>query len=152
MAVFVDNFDGFTAPQYELMRRLMHAERCVVSLCCDSLTETQEGMGLFSAVRQTAQRLRRLASGEGISVAAPVYLTRDFRHEAAPELHAAAQLLALDGEEEESYEGQKGNVFFTPAQGVYDECKQTAARIAVLVRVEGYSYRDIAFIFREMPR
>ena len=151
VAVFVDNFDGFTAPQYELMRRLMHAERCVVSLCCDSLTETQEGMGLFSAVRQTAQRLRRLASGEGVSVAAPVYLTRDFRHEGAPELHAAAQLVALDGEDEESYEGEKGCVFFTPAQGVYDECKQTAARIAVLVREEGYSYRDIAVICREMP-
>lgn len=144
-AVFIDNFDGFTAPQYALLRRLVHAQRCVVTLCCDSLSDREDGLGLFSPVRQTAQRLLRLAQSEGVRAAAPRTLEKDWRHADAPGPALAARALAFPHDVQPA-PGLPG-VWLTPAEGVYAECKQAACRIAALVR-EGYAYGDIAVICR----
>ena len=142
-AVYLDNFDGFTAPQYELLRKLLHAEQCSVALCCGELTDRDAGLGVFSPVKQTAQRLRRLAGREGVSVAVPRVMETDRRHENAPGLLAAAQVLAGEALEDAPCEG----VWCTPAKDLYEECKRVACRIAALVRA-GYAYGDIAVICR----
>ena len=153
-AVYIDNFDGFTAPQYDLLRKLVHAEPCVVTLCCDGLTDTEAGLGLFSPVKKTAQRLRRLAGREGAAVGQPKVLAEDLRHRRAPALRAVNEALAL-GEVRTPQEPLAGlstegtGFWLTPARGLYDECKRVACRIAALVR-EGYHYNDIAVICRLM--
>ncbi len=147
-AVLIDNFDGFTAPQYELLSKLVHAESCTVTLCCDTLSDHEAGLGLFSPVRQTAQRLRRLAAREGVGIAAPRVLEEDLRHSRAPGLANVGRVLAFPEEhsQEENLLDSSG-VTLTAAPGVYAECKQVAARIAALVR-QGYAYNDIAVICR----
>lgn len=142
-AVYLDNFDGFTAPQYELLRKLVHAEACAVALCCGELADHDAGLGVFSPVKQTAQRLRRLAAKEGVGIAAPRVLEADRRHEKAPGLLAAAQV--LEGEQPAAPTGE--GVWFTPARDIYEECKRVACRIAALAR-QGYAYGEIAVICR----
>lgn len=142
--VFIDNFDGFTAPQYRLLEKLVHAERCTVALCCDGTADKEAGLGLFSPVKMTAQRLRRIAAREGVAVAAPKVLKEDLRHKRAPGLLAAAQALALG----EAQEASAQQVYLTPARSIYAECKAVACRIASLVRRDGLAYSDIAVICR----
>lgn len=142
-AVFLDNFDGFTAPEYDMLGRLMQAELCAVSLCCDALADRDDGLGLFSSVKHTAQRLIRTAGRCAAEVAAPLVLQQDHRHSEMPGLATAAALLASGTCPDTRADG----VFFTSAQGVYDECKTVAAQIALL-RTQGVALRDIAVICR----
>ncbi|MEG2393521.1 MAG: PD-(D/E)XK nuclease family protein, partial [Ruthenibacterium sp.] len=148
-AVFVDNFDGFTAPQYALLGCLVTAEQCTVALCCDTLSENEGGYGLFSPVRHAAQRLRRLAARKNVPVAVPQMLAEDVRHVRTPVLSAVNTLLC--GVEivcADCADGAEGFAL-TPAGGVYDECKTVAAQIAKLV-ADGAQYGDMAVICRLM--
>ena len=145
-AVFIDNFDGFTAPQYRLLEKLVLAERCVVTLCCDGLADREAGLGLFSPVKQTAQRLLRLARRAGVDTAAPVLLEEDLRHRETPALAAVNRALAGAGLEEGEGSGREG-LWLTPAKGLYDECKRVACRIAALARA-GVRYGEMAVICR----
>ncbi|MFQ9990647.1 PD-(D/E)XK nuclease family protein [Ruthenibacterium lactatiformans] len=54
-AVFIDNFDGFTAPEYRMLEKLVEAEECTVTLCCDGLSDNEAGLGLFSPVKNGAE-------------------------------------------------------------------------------------------------
>lgn len=94
-AVFIDGFDGFTAPEYRMLKTLLCAEECTVTLCCDGLADAEEGLGLFSPVKKTANRLVRLAREQGVAVAAPHRMREDFRHRGAPVLAAVNACLAF---------------------------------------------------------
>lgn len=163
-AVFVDNFDGFTAPQYEMLGRMLEAQQCTVALCCDTLAEHEGGYGLFSSVRHAAQRLRRLAARAGVEAAAPETLSQDLRHSNAPVLAAVNDVLCgvetvhnaiastpakVPTHAQEHTVIQCGTLALTPALSVYDECKTVAAQIAALVAA-GEQYRDMAVICRLM--
>lgn len=81
---FIDDFDGFTAPEYTLLRRVVACcESVCVALCCDGLAETEGGMGLFSPVRKTAQRLLQIAQKEGVQAKAPLVMPVQLRCEKA---------------------------------------------------------------------
>ena len=94
-AVFIDGFDGFTAPEYRMLKTLLLAEECIVTLCCDTLADPEEGLGLFSPVKKTARRLVRIAREQGVAVAAPHHMQEDFRHRASPVLAAVNVCLAF---------------------------------------------------------
>lgn len=145
-AIFIDQFDGFTAPQYAFLEKLVQAQACVIALCCDTLDDHEQGLGLFSPVRATAQRLKRLTQKQGISIAKPICFEKDFRHHHGRELWHLARILE-EGDSEENVLGET-QVWMTPAASVYDECKQVATRIATLVRHNNIQYRDIAVICR----
>ena len=77
---YLDDFDGFTAPEYALLRALLPASAGVTAaLCCDGLDDRQGGYGLFSPVKKTAARLIRLAGAQGVPVGTPRRLGRDLR-------------------------------------------------------------------------
>ena len=145
-AVFIDNFDGFTAPEYRMLEKLVEAEECTVTLCCDGLSDNEAGLGLFSPVKKTAQNLRRIAGKQSVEIAAPHVMQEDFRHKNAPGLAAVNQCLAFGAPEAPEHAG----FFVTPAAGVYAECKAVACRIAALVRERGLRYGGVAVICREM--
>lgn len=142
-AVFIDNFDGFTAPQYHMLARLVQAQECTVTLCCDGLSDHDNGYGLFSPVKRAAARLRRLAAKSGVEIAQPVLLTEDVRHRGADGLACVGTLLCGGAPAKLTAEG----VYFTPARGLYDECKTVAAQIAALA-AQDVPYSDIAVICR----
>lgn len=94
-AVFIDGFDGFTAPEYRMLNTLLLAGECTVTLCCDALADPEDGLGLFSPVKKTARRLIRIAREQGVEVAAPHHMREDFRHREAPVLAAVNVCLAF---------------------------------------------------------
>lgn len=144
-AVYIDNFDGFTAPEYRMLERLVQAPACTVALCCDTLSDGEAGLGLFSPVKKTAQNLRRIAGSRGVPVEAPHIMQTDFRHKDAPGLAAVNACLAYG-----TSEAENTGVYITPAAGVYAECKAVACRIAALVRENGMRYAGIAVICRDL--
>lgn len=143
--VFIDNFDGFTAPQYALLAGLVRAEKCTVALCCDGLADHDGGMGLFSSVKRAAARLRRIAGAAGVGVAAPVILEADRRHDRAPGIAALGRVAALGADGTSDARG----VWFTRAGDVRGECVLAACTAAKLAR-EGVPCGAMAVICRSL--
>ncbi|MEG0648283.1 MAG: PD-(D/E)XK nuclease family protein [Oscillospiraceae bacterium] len=147
LAVFIDNFDGFTAPEYKMLAKLIFAESCTVTLCCDGLSDKDEGLGLFSPVKKTAARLRALAAKRGADVAAPLVLNQDYRHKDAKGLLAVAEFLAYD----ETEYLPNGDVFISAQRGIYNECKAVAARVKQKAQ-SGVPYGRMAIICRSLDQ
>lgn len=143
-AFFLDDFDSFTAPEYALLRRLLASGAGVTAaLCCDGLSDPDEGLGLFSPVKSTAARLIRIAKSEGEPVAAPQILPRPLRAH-APALAALNALLRGQPAAQAKADG----LFYTQAADRYEECRLTAAKIRALA-MEGMPYCEMAVICRD---
>ena len=76
------------------------------------------------------------------------FLQKDLRHAGAPGL--AAAVAAVSGGEAPPAP-LAGEVWFTPAPTLYEECRTAACRAAALAR-EGVAYGDMAFICRDMQQ
>lgn len=144
---FVDDFDGFTAPEYVMLRRLMRdAEGCTVALCADSLNDSREGTGLFSPVQRTARRLLRFAGADGVQVKKPVYLQGNKR--AAAEGLRFVERFLREGADEAPPPAD-GSVLVGRASGRYEEVRFAAARLYSLLN-EGEDPARLAVVCREV--
>ncbi len=143
VAVYIDNFDGFIAPQYELLQKLVCAESCTAALCCDDTSVGAE-YDLFSPVRKTALNLKRLAARAGEKIAPEIHLENNFRQSETPSLCAVNELAAFG--ETDLQDGSA--VFLTQSDDIYSQVKTAACQIARLGH-SGVRYSDIAVICRE---
>lgn len=141
--VFVDNFDGFTFPEYRMLNVLLQAKQCTITLCCDSLHDSEAGMGLTSPVKATAARLRLMAARLNIAVASPEVLSVDYRHQTAPMLEDISLLLCG----KQHFGRQGGEFYLNVFNSRSNEAKHIAASIAKLNR-EGVNFSEIAIICR----
>lgn len=145
--VFLDAFKGFTAQQFAVLDRILaQADEVYVSLCTDRLQDDEHGLGLFSNVKRTAQRLMDMARANGATVSAPVVLDSDVRFHGT--LVARAERL-LRGVSLGDSEGVEGLTVCSCANR-YDEADYVARTIRRLVRTEGYRYRDFAVVARNI--
>lgn len=137
---FIDNFDGFTAPEYRLLEPVLrHCEATYAALCCDGLQETDGGLGLFSPVRKTAQSLIGLARRAGRTVKAPEVLSACNRQ---GDIASVAAL--LEGREAEASDG----LSLTPASDEWEEVRLVAAEMRRLA-LAGVPYSKMAFVCRD---
>ena len=143
--VYIDNFDGFTAPQYAMLAQLVRAEGCTVALCCDGFADHDGGMGLFSPVKHVAQRLRRIAAAQGVRVAAPTVLEEERRHAHAPGIAAAGRVVAV-GETEQT---DAAGFWFTRPKDVREECFLAACTAVKLAR-QGVPFGKMAVVCRSL--
>lgn len=146
--LFVDEFKGFTASEQQLMAEMVkQAENFTISLCTDGLEDTEEGIGLFSGVIRTGQRLLRSAKEAGIPCGKPVILgeSKRFQKKALEIVEAG---LFTGKEIPPSDESDGIEVLY--ARDVYDEIRAVAAEIRRLVREKNYRYRDIVVIGRNI--
>ncbi len=144
--VFIDAFKGFTAQQFLVLDRIFaQAEEVYVSLCTDSLHDEDRGIGLFSNVKKTAQRLMEIARNNSVGVASPVVLDSDERFRGR--LIANAERL-LRGVELQDAVG--GGITVCSCANRYDEADFVVRTIRRLVRTEGYRYRDFAVVARDI--
>jgi ATP-dependent helicase/nuclease subunit B len=144
--VYVDGFDGFTEPEWAMLKAILQTgKKLTVTVCCDSLASRRAS---FSMSLQTAARLAALARELGIEVQTD---------EVPPESSRPGGIAALERELDAPSLRQPGpdsppGVYCCLAENIRDELENTARRIAVLVRREGWRYRDIAVISNNAER
>ncbi|MBQ4051090.1 MAG: PD-(D/E)XK nuclease family protein [Oscillospiraceae bacterium] len=137
--LYLDGFKSFTARQLELIRLALVEGEVTVSLCLE------EESGLFEGVLETRRRLRALAVKSGCPIAPPVKLGSP-RYASAALRHFTEQVLRPVPK---PFEGENNAVFAAGLYSPFDEADHVAAKICELVR-EGYRYRDIAVVGRDM--
>lgn len=146
-AVFIDNFTGFTGSEYRMLQSIISQSPLVeVSLCCDSIYDRSGGTGLFSKTQRTAGRLENLAKSSGISVCKPVFANpeNDSRPESIIDLEENfLQIPSPKGK-------NRGEVRFIKAVDIYDEANFVAVMARTLAEEQGYRWRDMAIIARDL--
>jgi len=139
---YIDSFTDFTPQERLVISRLLEqANRVTVALTCDQLEETEDGDGIFSAARRTAQQLIGLAGRAG--VAYRVETRQEALRPKAPALSYMER--ALFAPQPEAWSGAvDGTIRLLPAPVPFAEVECVAAEILRLVREEGLRFRDIA--------
>lgn len=146
--VYVDAFKGFTEQEMQVLSALMaSAASMTVTLCTDTLTDEEEGLGLFSAVTRTANRLQELARRRFVTVKKPLVLTENHRAQ-----HEALRRLEEDffSPCPSAYDEPTDAVTVTACGDIYDECAYIARTVRRLLREEGARCRDMAVAVRNL--
>jgi len=147
-AVFFDEFKGFTANEYDMIRLLFsRAAEIWFSLCLDLRRANAHKSSVFSSTLEVYNRMSRFAREEGVKIAAPVSLERSYFD--APELvHLEKNIFSPVVEAA----GEKtGAVRAVLCKNEYDEVDYVLSAIGSLVQEKGYRYDDIAVITRDLP-
>lgn len=145
--VIIDSFRGFTGQELRVISAIMaQAEESVITLCADALSDPEKGMGLFSPVKKTAQKLIDLAKRRGVAVKAPIVLERGkrFKNEALSKLEKG-----LFDFREASGETSGEGVTVYEAADERDEADFAFREIRRLMRQENYRCRDIVVLVRD---
>lgn len=139
--LFFDGFDGFTAPQYQILRQVLaQGLDIMVALCCEEFSGNRE---LFLPAQKTAQTLSRMASEAGQRTRLH-RLEQDLRH---PQNSGMAQFTyALT--QQFGLENAPQDVWVTPAQGVWQQAKYAAAVLAEQAR-NGVPYSKMVIVCRD---
>lgn len=145
--VIIDCFRGFTGQEMKVISAIMaQAEECVITLCADSLSDPEKGMGLFSPVKKTAQKLIDLAKRRNIPVKAPIILDsgKRYKNEALSKIESG-----LFSFREAPMKEETDRVHIYEAADPQDEADFTFREIRRLLREENYRCRDIAVLVRD---
>lgn len=146
--VFVDSFKGFTAQEMQILSCIISgAKETFITLGTSTLSETENGMGLFSMLKKTGRRLNEEAKKHHVSVAPPIALNQPhrFKNQALEALEAG-----LFDPCAAAYDGNADCVTLFSAQSIYEECEFTASQIKKQLRESSMRCRDIAVIARNM--
>jgi ATP-dependent helicase/nuclease subunit B len=136
---WIDGFTDFTAQEERVLQQLMkQASSVTAGLVCDR-AEADDGPGIFSTVRKTAESLLQMARRQGIS-AETEFLPDSGA--ASPALNHLRQHLLSGPPVPFSSDFREIELF--EAETPFSEVEYAAARILRLVREEGCRFRDIA--------
>lgn len=150
--VWVDGFSGFTPQEYRVLAALMRdAKRVNISLCADldSLGGSYDETALFYSIRETYEALCETAAREGVPVERPLALdgVKPGRHLNPDIIHLEKYFFKRPAQSKEA--SGKG-VTLAAAANPRAEVEGVAREIITLCRDEGYRYRDIVVLLRDL--
>lgn len=146
-AVFIDNFTGFTGSEYKMLRSILEQSPLVeVSLCCDSVYDMTGGTGIFSKTQRTAGRLEKIAKEVGAAIKAPVSAENGNDRRPGAVIDLEENFFRHGAEESRNL----GEVRLIKAADPYDEANFVAVMARTLAEEQGYRWRDMAIIARDL--
>ncbi len=150
--VWVDGFSGFTPQEYRVLAALMRtANRVNITLCTDmgSLSGSCDETALFYSVRETYDTLCETAARAKAPVERPLALD-----EAGPGRYRNLDLIHLERyffkRPTLSVKAYEKGVILAVAASPRAETEGVAREITTLCRDEGYRYRDIVVLLRDL--
>lgn len=146
--VWIDEFTTFTPQQYEVIRMLM--KKCkTVNVTLTSNGRSSNELNIFTVTDNTEKRLVKIAAEENISYLEPINLNKiNYRFMKSKELlHLEQNLYAYPYKE---YKDNIKNLRLYKANNSYDEVTFIAKDILKKVRDNGYRYKDISIVCRNI--
>ena len=142
--VYLDSFKGFTGQQYRILDRIFAAADSVtVSMTVKDISSDK--WDVFTNIRKTVNRLKRMATDRGIALQKDMILQKPFTQSSS--LQAVENLLA--GGKNKDIESD-GSVTLFRAETPYDEANFVAQTIRRLIRENPqYRFRDFVVIARD---
>lgn len=152
--IWIDEFTSFTPQQLEVIRILSKKCRRVnITLCMDinfNTKELDDITDVFTTINSTENKILKIMEENNISYEEPINLNlgNSLRFKENNELnHIEKYFFKYPFNE---YKGINENVRLYKANNTYDEIDKVAKSIVSLVRNNGYRYRDISVVCRNI--
>ena len=141
--VFIDSFKGFTGQQFKIIERIFsQADDVYISLTNNP--ENSCDYNIYSNIRLSSERIKKIAQKYGKKVMKPIYLNKSF--------YSNDDLIKLEnlisGEKIEKV-NQCNNITVCKSATSFDEANFVARTIRRLIREKGYRFRDFVIIARD---
>ena len=147
ISVFIDSFTAFMEAEYQMLGAMLAgASDVTAAFTCDSLDDPDQGLGVFSASKESAARLVQMAGESAVPVAEPLLMGEPVRFRAEGLRRMEQYFLRSTTAGEPDGEG----VTLVSAADPYEEIAAVAASICDDVRRRGLRYREIAVICRDL--
>lgn len=143
---YIDEFAGFTKQEYEIISKLEEiANEVYITVCTDSLNvQKSPEADVFYDNKQTIQSLGKICE---LDSEKQIKLEEKYRFKNKELEHLEKNLYAMDFKE---YNEELNNIRLYLAENRYNEIQYVAGNIVKLVRDEGYRYKDIAVICKNL--
>lgn len=141
---YIDEFAGFTKQEYNVIQVLEKiAKDIYVTVCTDDLRVIKSPEAdIFYDNKQTVQTLKQIAD-----IKNEIHLENSYRFKNEELRHLEKNIFDLPYT---TYNKEAGNIKLTIAKNQYEEIENVAREISKLVRKEGYRYRDIGVITKNL--
>ena len=148
---YIDEFTGFTKQEYEIISKLIKiAYKVNITITTDNLDMGQNiSQDLFYFNKQTADKLLYLAKSNNIECEKTVFLGNVYRFKNKELKHLEENIEKIPFEE---YKEDVKNISIVIAKNPYEEVENIAKEIIKLVKKEGYRYKDIIVISKELDK
>lgn len=141
---YIDEFAGFTKQEYSVIEKLLKITKEVnITVCTDDLRVIKSPEAdIFYDNKQTIQTLKQIGDIDN-----EIYLNKPLRFKNDELKHLEKNIFDIPFT---SYNKKVENIKLTIAKNQYDEIENVARQIYKLVRDEGYRYRDIGVITKNL--
>lgn len=153
--IWIDEFTTFTPQQYAVIERLLNCASTInITLLSDSLSlyDIHDTTDIFNVTKTTERRILDIAERNNIAYLKPIDLNKDCcpRFENSEELqHIEKHFFSFPYS---YYNKETDKLRLYKAQNNYEEMDFIARDILRLVRDEGYRFKDIAVVCRDLDR
>ena len=147
--IYIDEFVGFTPQEYKIIKRLLDVSKQVnITICTDSLIESKnKEIDIFYTNKKTVMKAINIANSSGINIDNPIFLNETYRFKNKELKHLEENLYNIPYKK---FEDKVENINLFLSANQYSEIEYIASKIIELVRDNGYRYRDISIIARNI--
>ena len=147
--IYIDEFVGFTKQEYNIISILLkQAAKVSINICTDSLEEsTSPDTDIFYANKLTVQKILETAKDAGAQIENPIFMRDIHRFETEELEFLEKNLYAIPYQR---YSKDVNNIKLFLANNPYSEIENIATNIVKLVKEQGYRYRDISIITKNL--
>lgn len=146
--IYIDEFAGFTSQEYHIIEKLIQiAKQVTITICTDGLHEIKNpDTDIFYSNEVTVTKLLEVAQNCDVKIE-EIKLEETYRFKNLELKHLEKNLYE---NKPQKYNSQIKNIQLFLAKNQYSEIEEVARNVLKLVRDEGYRYRDISIITKNI--
>lgn len=146
--IYIDEFAGFTIQEYHIIEKLIQiAKQVTITICTDGLHEIKNpDTDIFYSNEVTVTKLLEVAQNCDVKIE-EIKLEETYRFKNSELKHLEKNLYE---NKPQKYNSQIKNIQLFLAKNQYSEIEEVARNVLKLVRDEGYRYRDISIITKNI--
>ena len=145
--IYIDEFAGFTSQEYHIKKLIQIAKQVTITICTDGLHEIKNpDTDIFYSNEVTVTKLLEVAQNCDVKIE-EIKLEETYRFKNSELKHLEKNLYE---NKPQKYNSQIKNIQLFLAKNQYSEIEEVARNVLKLVRDEGYRYRDISIITKNI--
>ena len=147
--IYIDEFSGYTAQEYEVIKQFIkYAKQVNITICIDNLErDTNPDIDVFYSNKQTLKKLIRMIDENHFKLEEPINLEKQYRLK-SEELQVLSQNLI--SAKSTKYAKDVENIHLFLSKNRYSEIENVAKTICKMVRKNNLRYKDIAIITKNI--
>ena len=147
--IYIDEFSGYTAQEYEIIKQFIkYAKQVNITICIDNLErDTNPDIDVFYSNKQTLKKLIRMIDENHFKLEEPINLEKQYRLK-SEELQVLSQNLI--NAKSTKYVKDVENIHLFLSKNRYSEIENVAKTICKMVRKNNLRYKDIAIITKNI--